>query len=513
MDMKIGLRKFIRRISVGALVASAMWGRLEAMEARPLNVLFIAVDDLRPELGCYGQKHVKSPNIDRLAKRGLVFDKAYCQVAHCGPSRASLLSGVRPGSIEKIHLPEFFKNNGYHTEAMGKVYHGTFAKGIERSNLNHEKSWSVPAFYPGPQYYYSEAGIKEARRVFSKRAKKLNVPVDDWVNHFVQGFATEAPDVADNVPYDGQIAERAVSRMRKIKDDPFFLAVGFTKPHLPFVAPKKYWELYSDSDICLPDNMYAQKDAPGFALLPMFEMGQYTDTRGTAAWDENLMRRLIHGYYACVSYVDAQIGKVLDELDRLGLRENTVIVLWGDHGWKLGEHNAWSKYSNCENDTRVPVIVSAPGMNAAGCRTDAIIELVDLYPTLCDLCGLPRPGFLEGTSAAPLLEDPRLLWKTAAFSQIPRTVRDENAKKTNLVGYAIRTDRYHLTLWIKQKNVKRNALKSAVSPDDIMAVELYDHTKDPEENVNCANNPEYADVVRALKKKLYAGWQAAVPEK
>jgi arylsulfatase A-like enzyme len=230
------------------------------------------------------------------------------------------------------------------------------------------------------------------------------------------------------------------------------------------------------------------------------------------------MRKLIHGYYACVSYVDAQVGKVLDELDRLGLRENTVVVLWGDNGWKLGEHDAWSKFSTCELDTRVPVIISAPGMESPGSHTDALVELVDIYPTLCDLCSVDRPDFLEGASVASLLDEPARPWKTATFSQIPRNVTGRNDFAFDGVGYSIRTDRYRLTLWVRQDNVRaasldkiENALEDGIQDEDIVAVELYDHAADPGENVNIAGNPEQKETVEKLISALMAGWRKALP--
>ncbi|MCF7817387.1 MAG: sulfatase [Kiritimatiellales bacterium] len=508
--MKTRRLYLFKQLGFGALAISAVCGRLEAAKATPMNVLFIAVDDLRPELGCYGQTHIKSPNIDALAKKGVLFERAYCQFSHCAPSRASLLSGSRPGSRKTTEdLPAYFKNNGYYCEAMGKVYHGSFSS----DNHDNPAAWSVPTWYPPPQFYFSEAGIAEAKKRFTQQAKKLGIPVDEWSNHVVKGYATEAPSVADEIPRDGQIAVCAVQDLQELKSrQPFFLALGFMGTHLPFIAPKKYWDLYPAEQITFPDNRYAPHGAPDFSLIPTFELGQYSDL-GDIQSNEVTAKRLVHGYYACVSYVDAQIGKVFDEVDRLGLRENTVVVLWGDNGWKLGEHHAWSKFSNYENDTRVPVVISVPGMKTAGSRTVALVELVDLYPTLCELTGLPVPANLEGTSMAPLLANPGRPWKQAVFSEMTRKVTGGSGSKSDGKGYAIRTDRYRMVLWAKQENTNQQLPKNGVQPDDIVAVELYDHGKDPGENINCANNPEYADVIRDLKEKLYAGWKLAVPDK
>ena len=475
------------------------------------NVLFIAVDDLRPQLGCYGQAVIKSPNIDRLAAQGFVFERAYCQFAHCAPSRASLLSGVRPDSRTVAEdLPAYFKKQGYFCESMGKVYHGTFSKKYDKSNGDKPESWSVPTWYPPPRYYFSEEGVAEAKKRFAKTAQQLGVSADEWTNHVVRGCAIEVPDVADNLPRDGQLAEHAMQQLKEIGGkQPFFMAVGFMGTHLPFVAPKKYWDLYPDQKIHLPGNMYAPHGAPDFSLIPRFELNQYTGLEDIGS-NMDTARRLIHAYYACVSYVDALIGNVLDALDKEGLRDNTIIILWGDNGWKLGEHNAWSKYSDYENDTRVPVIISVPGMKTAGKRTNALVELVDVYPTLCELCGLPVPENLEGTSMVPVLQDPDRPWKKAAFSVIPRNISGGPESQYDGKGYSIRTDRYHLILWVKQQNIHRSTL----SPDDdVVAVELYDYEKDPEENNSCADNPEYAGIVRDLKAQLLAGWEAAVPEK
>ncbi len=490
------------------LLAMVLAVSATAAAARP-NVLFLAVDDLRPQLGCYGQAEIKSPNIDRLAARGVLFNRGYCQFSHCGPSRASLLSGVRPGHRPRAKdLPELFKDKGYFCEAMGKVYHGSFVKELDRTNANNPAAWSVPAWYPPPRFYFSDEGIAEARRRFGPMAKKMGVSLADWTNHIVRAAATGAPEVDDGIPRDGQIAQRAVRRLGELGGcQPFFLAVGFMGTHLPFVAPKKYWDLYPADQIVLPDNMYAPRGAPDFSLIPTIELGQYTGLADILS-NRQTARHLIRGYYACVSYVDSLIGNVLDALDQSGLRDNTIIVLWGDNGWKLGEHNAWSKYSDYEDDTRVPVLISVPGLETAGTRTDALVELVDLYPTLCELCGISVPDSLEGVSMVPLLRNPRLPWKTAAFSEIPRNTTGGSVFKYDGKGYSIRTDRYRLVLWVRAEKGKPRSLREGVPPDEVVAVELYDHIKDPGENVNCAGNPEYHDVVQTLTKQLLAGWKA-----
>jgi len=289
------------------------------------------------------------------------------------------------------------------------------------------------------------------------------------------------------------VADLAVSTLRGLskKSGPFFLAVGFARPHLPFVSPKKYWELYNPAQIELAPNPYHPKDAPEYALSNSGELRNYTNMPAEGPIPDSLARQLKHGYYAAVSYTDAQIGKVLDELDRLGLRKNTIIVLWGDHGWKLGEHGEWCKHSNVENDANAPLLLSVPGMKNAGKHTNALVEFVDVYPTLSELAGLPLPAHLEGLSAKPLLDDPNRSWKTAAFSQYPRK---------GLMGYSMRTDRYRFTVWVGRNDHSK-----------IDAVELYDHTTDPQENINVAKLPANAELVKRLMDQWRQGWRGAKP--
>jgi len=469
-----------------------------------LNVLFIAVDDLRPELGCYGNTQIKSPNIDRLARRGMVFERAYCHEAHCFPTRTSLLTGRRPDWIRShggrarfqqelakiVSLPKQFKNHGYHTQAFGKIYHSCFATAYVGDRLNDPTSWSVPAWYPGPRYYYTPEGVTAARQVFQQMTGKTGEALDDWEKHFVLGPPTETPEVAEDVLYDGQVAARAVEALRGAGERPFFLAVGFLKPHLPFVAPKKYWDLYEPGAITVADNPLPPKNAPPCAFQDSLHLRRYHGVPDKGPISEERRRRLIHGYYACVSFVDAQIGRVLDELDRLRLDEHTIVILWGDHGWHLGEHGMWGKATNFERSVRAPLILSVPGMETAGEKTDALVEFVDIYPTLCELAGLPVPEGLEGTSFTPLLQDPDRRWKSATFSQY---------RRRGVVGRSMRTDRYRLTCWFP------------LNKSEKVAIELYDYKTDPAETENLANRPEHAELVHQLTDKLKAGWQAAKP--
>ena len=313
--------------------------------------------------------------------------------------------------------------------------------------------------------------------------------------HNSRGPAYECADVPDNTYTDGKVADLAVKTLREIskKPEPFFLAVGFIKPHLPFVAPKKYWDLYDPAKIELAPNPFRPIGAPDYAILPGGELRLYHDIPEEHLPDD-LARKLKHGYYAGVSYSDAQIGRVLAELDRLNLRTNTIIILWGDHGWKLGEHDAWCKHTDVENDVNAPLILSVPGMKNAGAHSKALVEFVDVYPTLSELTGLPLPSHLEGTSFKPLLDDPNRAWKSAVFSQYPRT------QKGGLMGYTMGTDRYRFTVWVSRKDHAK-----------IDATELYDHLNDPQENTNIVNHADQAVIVEQLMAQWKKGWQGAKP--
>jgi choline-sulfatase len=467
------------------LLLSLLLNPLAAIAADKPNVLFIAIDDLRPELGCYGNTLIKSPNIDRLAKSGMVFNRAYCQQAVCLPSRASLLTGARPDSTKAwdlstdfrkalpdvVTLPQLFKNNGYTSQAMGKIYHHGY---------DDAASWSVPTKFP-------EASHGSGNRQVDPDAEKTPLSSKG------RGPAAEIVNGPDNSLHDGQLADMAVATLRdlKLKGQPFFLAVGFIRPHLPFNSPKKYWDLYDEKSIPLATNPFPPKDAPPYAIPSGSEVRSYAGAPAERHFPDDYARHLKHGYYAAISFVDAQVGRLLDELEQQGLRENTIVVLWGDHGWKLGEHDAWAKHTNFENDTRAPLIISAPRMKQAGTKTDALVEFVDIYPTLAELASLPLPKHLEGQSLKPLLIKPDRPWKDAAFSQYPRKVG-----KKDLMGYTMRTARYRYTKWVDRKDHSK-----------VEAVELYDHETDPEENVNIAAQPNHAEIIQQLDAKWQDGWQ------
>lgn len=465
-----------------------------AEEKAKLNVLFIAVDDLRPELGCFGSSMIRSPNIDRLAARGLVFNRAYCQQALGNPSRASLLTGRRPDTTkvldqlthfrkilpDVVTLPEHFKKNGYHCQALCKVFH---------TGYDDPPSWSVPLWNPRKPAFGPD-GQEQLKKL---QAEAMKDPDPKKVKQ-VRGLPWEAADVPDNYLADGTTADQAIKVLRQVKAKPFFLAVGFLKPHVPFVAPKKYWDLYPEAQIKLPSNTGAPKGVPGYALSTWPELRAYHGIPKKGPVTEEQAHKLIQGYYACISYVDAQVGRVLDELDRLKLRDKTMVVLWSDHGFQLGEHGMWCKSTNYELSTRVPLIVAVPGQASAGRKTDAFVELVDVYPSLVEACALPLPDHLEGTSFRPLLEDPQRPWKKAAFSQYPRS----SVKTGAGIGHAMRTQRYRLVeWWFPEKGLRE--------------YELYDHMTDPEENVNLAKRPDQAERVARLAEQLHAGWKLAQP--
>lgn len=487
----------MKRLLTGVAALVAIASSLQADAPPQRNVLFIAVDDLKPALACAGDPLARTPHIDRLAAQGTVFTRAYCQQAVCSPSRSSLLTGRRPDRTkvydlmthfrralpDVVTLPQHFKQHGYYVHGVGKIYHGGY---------DDPPSWSVPweatrgrNYGPDGQKLLDELRAK-ARAAGSNPSR-------------VRGLPVEAPDVADEYLNDGWTASRAIEILesRRGKGEPFFLAVGFLKPHLPFVAPPKYWGLYDRDRLPVYESAEPPQGAPAFG--PQFggELRQYHGIPNSGAIPPETARRLVHGYYAAVSYMDAQVGRLLDALHRLGLADNTVIVLWGDHGWHLGDHGMWCKHTNYEQATRSALVVSVPGQKTAGQPSSALVEFADIYPTLVEVCRLPQPPGLEGHSFAPLLDDPRRAWKAAAFSQYPRNAREIGP----LMGYAIRTERYRYVEWRTRE------------ANSVVARELYDYQTDPHEDRNVADDPAHQEVVAQLARQLAAGWQANAPPK
>jgi len=468
-------------------------GESERAPLRRPNVLLICVDDLKPLAGCYGSPLIRTPNLDRLASRGLLFERAYCNQAVCSPSRNALLTGLRPQSIgvydlgtnfrlavpDAITLAQHFKQHGWRTEALGKIFH------VGHGNHEDPASWSVPHWGPRggpaggyvlPQNRPPQPTREEARFTNVPEAKAAQLP---------RGAATECADVPDSTYADGRIAEEAIRRLQAAKqrpEQPFFLAVGFLKPHLPFVAPKKYWDLYDPQTLPMPAVKTPPIGAPPFAPTTWGELRQYSDIPATGPLDDAKARHLIHGYYAATSYMDAQLGRVLDALDSTGLAANTIIILWGDHGWHLGDHGMWCKHTNYEQAARIPLIIVAPGVTPPGSRTQALAESVDLYPTLCELAGLPAPKGLDGSSLAAILRNPQAPGKQAVFHVYPRG---------KLMGRAVRTQRYRLVEW-----------KAIGQPASTAVLELYDYQTDPEETRNLAASQP--DVVASLRSLLAA---------
>ena len=434
------------------------------------NILFIAIDDLRPELGNYGANRIQSPSIDKLASESLVFDRAYCNVPVCGASRASLMSGIRPGRHRFIgfstrlnedypgitSLPMHFKNNGYTTISNGKIYHHA-----DDDAAAWDKVW-------------------RPKSQFSPRDYLLGNNIELDTKDGSRGYPFEKTVASDTAYKDGKIAERSIRDLRKLKEEetPFFLAVGFLKPHLPFNAPAKYWDFYDSTKIALPDNYLQPETTPKEAFHNFGELRHYSGVPKTGPVSDELANKLIHGYYACVSYTDAQIGKLLHELKVLGLEENTIVILWGDHGWNLGDHAMWCKHCNFESSLHVPLMIKVPG-KTSGQRTPDITEYVDIYPSLSELAGLPLPDHLEGESFAGAING----------EQRPN-------------DFAI--SKFHAGVTIVKGNYFYTEYLGA--DDNAIARMLFDHSTDPLELENLAEIEELQATVQELHTELRANW-------
>lgn len=469
-----------------------------AESPKRLNVLMIAVDDLRPQLGCYGDRVVKSPNIDRLAARGLVFDRAYCQVALCSPSRIALLSGLRPDTTgifeigptlrsrapDVVTLPQLFKQNGYFARSLGKVYH---------VGIDDPESWSVPSWHSKKPRYGPEGQAKVSKAAAALKASGKTPPERGPELPFYAGPAFEAPEVDDDELLDGDTAREAVAALAELArkpETPFFLAVGFANPHVPWVAPKKYWDLYDPNKLTLPEFRDKPQDAPAFAAASGADFYWYGNVPKDRVITPEFGRQCLHGYLAAISYVDALVGRLLAALEENKLAENTIVIFWGDHGYYMGEHGWWGgKHNNYEGATRAPLLISVPGQKSAGKHTTALVEFMDIYPTLAELCGLKCSEQVAGVSFAPLVDDPTRPWKTMAISQY---------RKSKYLGTAIRTDRYRYVEWVDKEG-------------NLGGVELYDYQTDPEERRNWAPTADRA-MLEQLQKQLHAGWQASKPK-
>jgi arylsulfatase A-like enzyme len=495
------------------LIATLLLSLFVAAQEERKNILFIAIDDLKPVLGSYGSEQMVTPHIDKLAENGVIFTNAHCQQAVCGPSRASLMTGMRPDytgvwdlrtrmrhvNEDILAMPQHFKNNGYTTVAIGKIYD---PRCVDKQY--DEPSWSVPysesSTYTYPEEYgepaltyYADEEAKKTVAALRKEAREKEIKnVHAYVaEHFKP--SVENTDVPDDAYIDGQIANNALRYMEELsdKEEPFFLAVGFKRPHLPFAAPTKYWDLYERDEIKLADYQKPVEDGVDIAYHTHGELQSYSDIPPVESFSdiftelipEDKQRELIHGYYASTSFIDAQVGKIMSKLKELGLDKNTVIVLWGDHGWHLGDHALWCKHTNFEQATRVPLIFSTPNGETGTYSHPA--EFVDVFPTLCEASGVAAPETLQGVSLVPAMKNTDLKLKEYAVSQFDRG-------KTH--GYSIRTNRYRLTVWMKDDYRTFMPFDSTLIHD----CELYDYAVDSNETRNLYRSEEHQEIVLTM---------------
>jgi iduronate 2-sulfatase len=439
------------------------------------NVLLIVTDDCNNDLGCYGHPRVKTPHINRLAERGVLFERAYCQFPLCNPSRASFLTGLYPDQTGVINnqthfrdkwpdlvtLPQLFAANGYSTARIGKLYHYGVPRQIGTDGLDDPASW---------QQRFNPSGR-------DKTDEPLITSIADHRN-FGATLSWLAAEGKDTEQTDGIAATKAIELLEERREEPFFLAVGFYRPHTPFVAPQKYFDMYPLDEIQLPDvpeDDLADVPRVAWNLRPVEQ-----------AMDDETKKKAIQAYYASISFMDAQVGRLLEALDRLGLAENTSVIFFSDHGFHMGEHEMWQKTTLFENAARVPLVIRMPGAKANGSRTNALAELVDVYPTLAELWDLPPPDHLAGKSLVPILNDAAARVRESALTQQTRTVRNDSGGRRPIMGYSIRTDRWRYTEWDEGR----------------AGVELYDHENDPGEHHNVAGDPRHASTVQNLAATL-----------
>ncbi len=465
-------------ITLGVMLTAAS---LSAQQERP-NVLFIIVDDLNTTITAYGHENMVTPNIDNLADQGTLFERAYTQQPVCSASRASFLTGLRPETagvnypyseyfVQEV-LPKhptvsaYFKSHGYYTRHFGKVHHG--------QDLD---SLSAPWFQGNAQTYFNPENAET-------KDKSTGGP------------PFEASRSTIEVHRDALIANEAMSALEAAatKDQPFFFAVGFHKPHLPFVAPKQFYDLYPVEKVPLPECPLHPLGAPDWTI-DRYVLDQYKWEHNdrTRPFSAQYTREARQAYYACVSFIDHLVGDLVSKADELNLLDNTIIVITSDHGFHLGDQNHWSKTTNYESALHVPLIIVDGRSDKHGLRSKAFVELVDMYPTLVELCGLPMPDYLEGTSVVPLLDDPDRPWKSAAFTRQPRGMLD------HIYGHAIRTDRYRYVEWTRE------------ATGEVLLQELYDYEKDAREIENLADHAEYKSIRDELAERLAQGWKAALP--
>ena len=458
------------RIRTFLLLALSGW--LGAQAAQRLNVLFIATDDMNNNLGCYGNPIVHSPNIDRLAAEGVRFDRAYCQFPLCNPSRASLMTGLRPDTVrvfdlrrhfrsvvpDVVTLPQLFRQHGYFVARVGKIYHYGNPGQIGTSGLDDPMSW--------------DEFVNPRGRDKDKEDKIINFTPRRGLGSSLSFLAADGPDEDQT---DGIGTDAAIRLMEEHRNEPWFIAIGYYRPHCPYIAPKKYFDLYPLEKIHVPRVTKEDvKDVPPLALASTRPWPHFGVTLEQA-------RQAKRAYYACISFVDAQIGRLLAALDRLGLRDRTLIVFWSDHGYLLGEHGLWFKRSTFEESARAPLIFAGAGVPTHGVACPRTVEFVDIYPTVAELCGLPLPPHLEGVSLKPLLENPHARWDRPAYTQVDRR---------GIPGHSVRTERWRYVEWDNGRQGR----------------ELYDHFRDPQELHNLANDPRYASVVERMHQLIVKNW-------
>jgi iduronate 2-sulfatase len=475
MKNELSRRAFLD-LAVGGVTASALQNERAAASAGaagPLNVLFIAVDDLNNALGCFGHPLVRSPHIDRLASRGVRFDRNYCQFPLCSPSRTSLLTGLRPDQTRvydlKTHfrstipdvvtLPQLFRRNGYFAARVGKMYHYGVPGDIGTSGLDDPDSW--------------DHAVNPRGRDKDEEGKVTNLnPERKGLGASLAWYESES---ADEEYTDGKVATETIRLLEQSADKPFFIGCGFYRPHVPWIVPGKYFDLYPLERISLPDNPPDDRHDIPKPALPV-EPANY----GRSDLE---CRRAMRAYFASISYMDAQVGRVMGALERLKLADRTIVVFWGDNGYHLGEHGLWQKQSLFEESARVPLLIVWPGAKGAGRATGRVVETLDIYPTLADLCGLTAPQGLAGRSLRPLLQNPKASWDRPAYTQVRR-----GAAEKAFWGYSVRTERWRYTEYDRGQQ----------------GSELYDHNRDPREFHNLAADPRHAAVVQEMKKLLHA---------
>ena len=499
-------RTFLRSggVSLSAVAAAAtgLAQEVAAPESK-LNVLLVFVDDLRPELGCYGSPRVKTPQIDRVAANGMTFLRSYCQQAASSPSRTSLLTGLRPDTTRvydhrthfrayrpnAVTLPEQFRNHGYTTTAFGKVF--------ESPALDDRPSWSIAPWSPGGPAWRSDESDALSRanweRLQASRWRITEESVDEADEPDTPRSWRES-EVSESELPDAQTAEAAAKAIAQLKDRPFFVAVGFRRPALPLIAPARFFDLYPKGVSDIPKAPDPPRDAPTFALHSSEEIRKFDDIPAEGPIPIAKARELIRAYRACVTFTDSRIGVLLDALDRNGIADRTAVAIVGVSGSHLGELGLWNKNSNYEAATHTPLVVRAPRQRNAGRKTEALVESVDLFPSLCAICGIPLAPNMEGSSWRGIFDDPKRLWKRAVFSQHPRVIPGVGPG----MGYSMRTARHRYTEW-----------SGIDSP--YKTFELYDYRDSHNELRNIANRPQHVSLVNGLAHMMREGWQGSLP--